>query len=151
LAMHMVSEHCGKSRSHKALHYLMADRGFDEMKTIQEDEIGLKCVDRRVVNAVGLMRQNMYELGAVTDTAQNVGTSERELTRLFRKHLRVSPAEYWRQIRLKAARWMVLNSDRSITQIAYECGFSDSAHFIHWFKRAFNVTPARLRRMHSEF
>jgi transcriptional regulator GlxA family with amidase domain len=151
LAMHLVSEHCGKSRSHKALHYLMADRGFDEIKATHEDDIGLKCLDGRVVNAVGLMRQNLYELSSVANIALNVGASERELARLFRKHLRVSPAEYWRQLRLKAARWMVINSDRSMTQIAYECGFSDSAHMIHWFKRSYSVTPARLRRMHSEF
>ena len=57
------------------------------------------------------------------------------LTRLFKKHLRATPASYWRRMRLKAAHWMVQNSSRSLTQIAYECGFTDSSHMIHWFKR----------------
>ncbi len=48
-------------------------------------------------------------------------------------------------MRLNTARWMLLNSNRSITQIAFECGFTDSSHMIHWFKREFDVTPSRLR------
>jgi AraC-like DNA-binding protein len=58
----------------------------------------------------------------------------------------VAPLQYWRGMRLNAAKWMVINSDRSITQIAYECGFTDSSHLIHWFKREFNVTPSKLSR-----
>lgn len=152
LAMHLVTKNCGKTRTHKALHYLMADRGFAEMQAVKEDaEIGLHCLDQRVVNAVGLMRQKMFESAPVSEIARSVGSTERELTRLFRKHLNQAPLDYWRQMRLKAAKWMLLNSDRSVTQIAYECGFTDSSHLIHWFKRAYEITPARLRRQQVAF
>ena len=151
LAMQLVTEHCGSVRSDKTLHYLMADRGFDEMQALKQNrEIGLKCPDQRVVNAVGLMHQRLYETGTVADIAKAVSVSERELTRLFNQHLRTPPALYWRQIRLKAAHWLVLNSDRSITQIAYECGFTDSSHLIHWFKRAYQMTPSRLRTVRKQ-
>ncbi|MFC3076016.1 GlxA family transcriptional regulator [Shinella pollutisoli] len=151
LAMFLVAEACGESRVHKAFHYLLGDRGFDKARATEELDLGLKCEDRRVANAIGLMRQKMYELCPVSEIAQGVGTSERELSRLFRKHLEVSPARYWRQMRLKAAKWLLLNSDRSIAQIAYECGFTDCAHFVHWFRRTYHVTPARYRRSHRAF
>lgn len=151
LAMHLVTHHCGKTRSDKALHYLMADRGFDEMvASKQKPEIGLQCVDQRVVNAVGFMRQKILEPRSVAEVAKNVGTTERELVRLFRKHLNEAPSEYWRSMRLAMARWMVLNSNRPISHIAYECGFTDSSHLILWFKRTYNVTPAHLRRVNSQ-
>jgi transcriptional regulator GlxA family with amidase domain len=151
LAMYLVTNNCGKVRSHKALHYLMADRGFEEMQAMKEDEeLGLHSPDRRVVNAVGMMRQKMLEPGSLVEIARAVGATERQLTRLFRKHLRSAPADYWRRMRLNAARWMILNSDRSVTQIAYECGFSDSSHLIHWFKSVYNVTPAKLRRLRAD-
>jgi transcriptional regulator GlxA family with amidase domain len=151
LAMYLVGDACGESRVHKAFHYLLGDRGFDKMNMPEEAEIGLKCEDRRVANAIGLMRQKMYELSSISEIAASVGTSERELSRLFKRYLKVAPSQYWRQMRLKAAKWMVLNSDRSIAQIAYECGFADCAHFVHWFKRTYHVTPAKLRRSHREF
>jgi len=132
LAMHLVTTHCGELRTQKALHYLMADRGFDKIQQMwNEPDSGLYCLDQRVVNAVGLMRQKIFEIGSIAEIARGVGTSERELARLFRYHLASSPATYWRNMRLKAARWMLLNSNRSITQIAFECGFSDSAHLVH--------------------
>lgn len=151
LAMFLVAQACGESRAHKAVHYLLGDHGFDRTKAAEEFDLGLKCGDRRVVNAIGIMRQKMYELCPISEIAASIGTSERELSRLFRKHLQISPARYWRQMRLKAAKWMLLNSDRSIAQIAYECGFTDCAHFIHWFRRSYHVTPARLRRSHRLF
>ncbi|KSV88751.1 AraC family transcriptional regulator [Sinorhizobium fredii USDA 205] len=151
LAMFLVADACGESRVHKAFHYLLGDRGFDKSKVTEELEIGLKCEDRRVANAIGLMRQKMYELCSISEIAAGVGTSERELSRLFNRHLQVTPSHYWRQMRLRAAKWMLLNSDRSIAQIAYECGFTDCAHFVHWFKRTYHVTPARMRRSHREF
>ncbi|MHA7971947.1 GlxA family transcriptional regulator [Rhizobium sp. CAU 1783] len=150
LAMYLVSNACGESRAHKAYHYLLGDHGFDKDGVIEEHDLGLNCDDRRVANAIGLMRQKMYELCSVAEIAASVGTSERELSRLFQKHLQLAPSQYWRQMRLKAARWMVLNSDRSIAQIAYECGFSDCAHLVNWFKRTYEITPAKLRRSHRE-
>ncbi len=152
LAMALVGEHCGMSRVHKVLHTLLADRGFDEVHaTVQNDEeLGMSCLDRRVVAAIGLMRQQDYDTTTVAEVARRVGTTERELTRLFRRHLRAPPGEYWRDMRLRSAHWMVVNTDRSVTQIAYECGFTDSSHLIRWFKRQFATTPTKLRRLHNE-
>ncbi len=152
LAMHLVDKNCGRSRTHKTLHYLMADRGFDEMRAVKDqDDIDLLCLNKHVANAVGLMRQKMFETCTIAEIAGDIGITERELTRLFRKYLRIPPGEYWRRLRLKAAHWMVLNSKRSITQIAYECGFTDSSHMIHWFKQVYNQTPGKLRKLHMDF
>lgn len=82
----------------------MADRGFDHMQALGDDEdLRLQCADRRLVNAVGLRRQRLYETGSVGDIAKAVGASERELSGLFKEYLHLPPAEYWRQFRLKAA------------------------------------------------
>jgi transcriptional regulator GlxA family with amidase domain len=59
--------------------------------------------------------------------------------------MRVSPKDFYRTMRLRYARWLLLNSEKRITVIAYECGFADSAHFIRGFKQAYGVTPGHLR------
>ncbi|MFM0735989.1 helix-turn-helix transcriptional regulator [Paraburkholderia xenovorans] len=53
--------------------------------------------------------------------------------------------EIYRTMRLRYARWLLLNSEKRITVIAYECGFADSAHFIRGFKETYGVTPGKLR------
>ena len=151
LGMELVTEHLGTMRSEKALHYFLADREADQIHARMKDQVAeLDCSDQRVMNAVGLMRQRMYETGTVAEIARAVGVTERELTRLFAEHVRTPPALYWRQIRLKAAHWLVLNSNRSMMQIAHECGFSDSSHLIRWFKRTYQVTPAKLRELRTQ-
>ena len=44
-------------------------------------------------------------------------------------------------MRLDHARWRLLNSNMSLTQIAFECGFADAAHFCRQFKRRFKQSP----------
>lgn len=151
LAARLVRDHCGQTRVDKSLHYFMADPGSVERQTSVNalNDSGLNCVDRRVAKAVSLMHSQLYDCDNLTDIANTIGTSERELSRLFKKYLYKSPAEYWREIRLQAAHWMVLNSDRSMAQIAYECGFTDSSHLIRWFKRRYDETPNKLRNQRN--
>ena len=152
LAGRLVAERCGKARVEKVLHYLMADRNDITFKGISPDQafIGAHCSDRRVVNAIAIMRQSMYERCDISEIAEQVGTTKRELTRLFDRYVRVPPAEYWRNIRLSSAHWMVVNTDRSITQIAYECGFADSSHLIGWFNKRYKLSPTALRKTRAK-
>ena len=53
-------------------------------------------------------------------------------------------------MRLNSARWMVVNTDRSITQVASDCGFTDSSHLIRWFKQRFGMTPTKMRHIHGD-
>ena len=152
LAARLVGDNCGQTRVDKVMHYLMADPGAVERQTTMQgiSDIGLNCIERRVSHAVSLMHQQMYGGISIAEIASHVGTSERELTRLFNKHLDKPPGEYWRDIRLKAAHWMVINTDRSMAQIAYECGFTDSSHLIRWFKRRYGETPSKLRSLRND-
>ncbi len=152
LAKWLVTEHCGSSRSHKVLHYWNTGGGSGDVPEPLMDlgDPGMSCTDSRVRKAVGLMHQQTIETLTVEEIAHKVGTTKRELTRLFNRHLNSPPAEYWRTLRLNAARWMIVNTDRSVAQIAYECGFTDSSHLVRWFRKAFEATPTEMRRIHRD-
>ena len=148
LATRLVSEHCGNARAAKAMHYFMADRpeqNFREYMDVRS-QLGGYCQDKRVLNAIAIMRHQMYERNDISEIAEQVGSSKRSLTRLFNLYFDVAPMEYWRNIRLAAAHWKIVNSGRSITEIAYECGFTDSSHLIRWFKKKYGTTPSALRK-----
>lgn len=152
LAKRLVTEHCGISRSQKVLHYWNTGGANGDVPETLADlgDPGMSCSDSRVRKAVGLMHQQSIETVTVEEIAQRVGTTKRELTRLFNRHLNSPPAEYWRTLRLNAARWMTVNTDRSVAQIAYECGFTDSSHLVRWFRKAFGTTPTGMRRIHRD-
>jgi len=55
------------------------------------------------------------------------------------------PAEFYRRIRLRYARFLLDTTARSVTDIALEAGFSDCAHFSRQFKALHGFTPSDAR------
>jgi len=80
--------------------------------------------------------------------AEANAVSIRHLHNLFR-HSGVTVTKWIWERRLKAARDDILNpslADKSITEIAYDAGFNDSAHFSRSFKSRFDISPSQLRK-----
>jgi transcriptional regulator GlxA family with amidase domain len=100
------------------------------------------CSDWRVEHAVDLMRHRVRE--PLFHRATGRGTWN-QLNRAVLDHVGTSPAPFWRNLRLEHTRWRLLNSSRTITEISYECGFSDASHFSRWFKKTYGETPASYR------
>ena len=53
--------------------------------------------------------------------------------------------ELLRSIRLKQARELLTSTSRSVSEIAYEVGFSTPAYFTRCYREAFGETPSELR------
>lgn len=142
LAVEILIEHCGKSRGLKGLTAMVVDqhrRAHDVGRMPYEDLED--CGNWRVEQAVRIMRQKIREPDTTEVLAEMLGTTVRQLNRAFRSYAKAAPQEIWRNMRLQHARWRLINSKRTITQIAHECGFADSSHFSRWFKREFGEPP----------
>jgi AraC-like DNA-binding protein len=80
--------------------------------------------------------------------AEANAVSTRHLHNLF-QHSGLTVTRWIWERRLKAAREDLLNpalADLSITEIAYQRGFNDSAHFSRTFKSRFSISPSQLRK-----
>ena len=102
--------------------------------------------NRRLHEAVMLMEKHMTEPLDIDAIANLVGTSKRQLERLFVAETSNTPAQFYRQVRLRFGRWLLISSDRHIGEIAFECGFADAPHFIRHFQRMFGMSPGKLRK-----
>ena len=147
LAVDVLSEHCGKSRGMKGLTALVVDehRGAHQIGRMPFQDLE-DCGDWRVERAVRFMRQNLGTSMRIEDLAESIGSTVQQLERSFRRHAKKLPLALWRDMRLQHSRWRLLNTTRSVTEIAFECGFSDSSHFSRWFKKEFGEPPQRYRR-----
>lgn len=87
---------------------------------------------------------------SIAEIASAAGVHRATLVRAFRAHLQCSPASYIRRLRLEHAADALRRGDKSIGEIALECGFYDQSHFTNAFRRLRGVTPrafARMRRL----
>lgn len=99
----------------------------------------------RIRSMLSFIHNHYKDKITIAQIADAVGISEREVMRSFRKRLNQSPIEYLISYRLNEAKKMLLNNELSITEICYECGFSDSSYFGKVFRKAYGLTPREYR------
>lgn len=147
LAVEILIERCGRYRGMKGMTALVVDehRGSHVVGRMPYQDLE-DCGDWRVQRAIRLMSQNLGEPFSTNSLAQMVGSTVRQLDRAFQSHAKKSPQAVWREMRLTHAKWRLMNSNKTVTQIAHECGFADSSHFSRWFKREFNEPPNAYRK-----
>lgn len=70
---------------------------------------------------------------------------------IFKTVMNISPKQYIFNKRLEYSKTLLATTALSITEIAFQCGFSSTSHYIQAFKKATNITPAQYRKqLHSE-
>jgi AraC-like DNA-binding protein len=84
--------------------------------------------------------------GQVTadDLAAAAGCSRFAAYRAFRSAFGLSPSDYQRQLRLRAAR-ALLAAGTPAADAAAAAGFADQAHLTRWFRRYYGITPGEYR------
>ncbi len=104
----------------------------------------------KLTEAVALMEANLEELIALDDLASLVGISRRQLERLFNKYLDCVPRRYYLDLRLKKARQLLLQTDKSIAEVAIACGFVSAPHFSKSYRDRYNVSPRDERQLRRD-
>ena len=102
--------------------------------------------DQRVAAAITRMAARVEEPESVTSLAAAVGVSVRRLERLFAAELGLGPGAYGRDLRLGAARRMVVDTRHPLQMVALRCGFASQAAFSRAFARRFGTSASALRR-----
>ena len=151
LAVDILSQHCGRSRGMKGITALVVDehRTAISARRVPFQELEY-CGDWRVEQAVRIMRQGLSDPKSISLLSDKLATSRRQLDRSFKDVVGKSPTVFWREMRLDHARWRLMNTSRTVTEIAYECGFADCAHFVRWFKRRYGETPTGYRKLNTK-
>ncbi|MCA0848707.1 GlxA family transcriptional regulator [Salipiger thiooxidans] len=146
LAAYLVDKHVGRAAASKSLHIMIIDDQLQAEKPQPGITMDFKTRDPIVLRTLLLMQQNIDTPLSVTEIARRMGHSKRQLERHFRTALDTSPQAAFLSIRLSLAHHLIDTSDKSIAQIALDCGFCDSSHLSRMFQRRFGVTPRALRK-----
>ena len=105
-----------------------------------------KTVDR----VAAWIRANRYLPLQVSDVASHFGYHPDYLNRLFQKHFQKSTKAYINEMRLGFIKEQLLNSDLSLTEIAFASGFSEYKYFLKFFQYHEGVTPTEFCSAYSK-
>jgi len=78
--------------------------------------------------------------------AKEINMSVNSFTRFFKDHLKNSPQEYIRKVRIDKSCSLLDHSTLTIDEISELCGFSDRFHFSKVFKKVKGIPPAEYKK-----
>ncbi len=81
----------------------------------------------------------------VDQLARDVGLSRTNLYAKLRNMLGISPADFMRNVRLKAAAQLLTDTSLSVSEVAGRVGFATARNFSASFKKTFGVLPSEYR------
>ena len=145
LAAYLIERHCGQAEAIKSLRILIEDAPLPSNPLQPAASLTRKASDSLVCEAMLIIEQNLNDGSLFSRLPRALGVSLRQLERRFVADLGVTLREYRLRLRLTRSKWMIEQTDRSITQIALDCGFNDCSHFSRSFKAQFDQTPSQLR------
>ena len=103
------------------------------------------CANRYISKTIEFIQNNYHSPIQVNDIANYVGLNRSYLTSLFDKHLKMSPRKFLIEFRITKSAELLYNTDLSISNIAYSCGYSDPLAFSKAFKKIKGVSPTEYR------
>jgi signal transduction histidine kinase/DNA-binding LacI/PurR family transcriptional regulator/DNA-binding response OmpR family regulator len=103
-------------------------------------------VQRLTRKAMAYIHEHYGEPIGREDFARHVGVSEGYLSRSFNQETGLSLIHYLTRYRIQQARQLLATTEKSITEIAMEVGFSDSNYFSRVFRQEVGMSPLTYRR-----
>lgn len=100
----------------------------------------------RTQRVIGYMRAHLEADIGLDDLAAVACLSPFHFSRMFRQRTGMPPHRYLAQLRMEAARCMLLHGGRSLADIAEACRFASQSNFTRAFRQATGMTPAAFRR-----
>ncbi|MEM9329897.1 MAG: GlxA family transcriptional regulator [Pseudomonadota bacterium] len=104
-----------------------------------------------LAEALLLMESHLEMRLSISDIADILEISRRQLDRIFKRHVKKSPQEVYRHLRLTRASGLLLQTNMSVSEIAVGCGFQSASHMGKYFQTRFGLTPRNYRQQNSVY
>ncbi|MBR4965347.1 MAG: AraC family transcriptional regulator, partial [Lachnospiraceae bacterium] len=107
-----------------------------------------KICSIHVVRCIDYMHDNLHSKITVEELAKRCNLHPSYLSRLFKKETGVSVSEYIIQLKVEAAKNMLLYSDLTLSDISTILAFGDQSYFTSVFRKHTGFTPRKYQSLH---
>lgn len=104
----------------------------------------------RVQGYIDSLETSFHEIETIESVADRLKMSARCFTHHFRNITGDSRLRYLQQLRLRHARRLLLDTNDSVTSIAFACGFEDLSNFFRVFRIEEKLSPNQWREKHRK-
>jgi AraC-like DNA-binding protein len=121
----------------------------DNREYLSKIPIGVSEIDKdfKQINLIyEYVFQNIQEEVKLGEAAVLLNMAPGSFCRFFKKKTKLTFMEYVIRVRVNYAAKMLAETNKQITAIGYECGYSNLANFNHYFKKIMGKTPSEYRK-----
>lgn len=106
----------------------------------------------KIAKVCGYINAHIVNELSVAQLAEIACMSESHFMRMFKKEMKMTPAQYIIQRRIQNAQLFLLLRNEPVKNIAASVGFFDASHFVKTFRKITGFTPQEFRsRANKEF
>lgn len=116
------------------------------IETADEDALPARMVDE----LDGYIRENISDEISNTELGAIFGYHPFYISRMLKERRGMTMRQYVIAYRLKLTKDMLRTTDRSASEIAEACGFTDASYFAKTFKTSFGMTPKEYRNQFKD-
>lgn len=102
-------------------------------------------------NILTYIEEHYSTIRSVDEIANEVHLNKSYMCRLFKHETGMTVMDYLQHYRIQQACEKLTTTESKITDIAGQCGFENTSHFIRVFKDFIGSTPGRFRRSYKEY
>ena len=127
-------------------HPIMRNQDVKQVIPSLNELEGLEEMPELARKAIALVNQKIKYPLQVNDIANEIGITSRHLSRIFKEATGESPRQYFRKLRVNAARQMILYTNEKIGEIALSVGFSSASILRSHYIDLFSLSPEEERK-----
>lgn len=133
----------GMKRVILLLHLLEILAMAQEVREISQTTPGLMASTQpdRIGKVFAYIEEHLTEAIYVEELARHVGLSKSAFSRWFKRVTGCTVPQHVNTLRIDRATTLVELTDKTVNEIAFECGFVSPAHFQREFKRRHHCAP----------
>lgn len=107
---------------------------------------GEKVANMYINKAISYIQRNYQNNVTVREIADYLSLNRSYLTELFVKHIHISPQQFLMQYRITKATELLKNTDLTVENVAYSCGYANGLSFSKAFKKVTGRSPTEYRK-----
>lgn len=131
------------------LHDLAVSGDYHTLASSHYSHAELPYSSRRVQKIKDYIDTHYQEEIRVEFLADMVNMTPNALSRFFKQHTNVSISGYINEVRIGCATLMLVDSQQTVVEISYKCGFNTISNFNRTFKAIKGVTPSEFRESYK--
>ena len=100
----------------------------------------------RILQILNFLESHSTEKLSLDAVSKKHGLGKSTFCRFFKKSMGVGFTDYLNKVRIKNAEFLLLNSGKTVTEIAFAVGFNDTSYFIKIFQKYNRMTPSEYKK-----